>query len=47
MTEYLYKVIVIGNQDVGKTAFLDRYVNNTFNANYKKTLGGKTIFTTI
>ncbi|KAL5255669.1 hypothetical protein ACHWQZ_G011037 [Mnemiopsis leidyi] len=39
MTEYLYKVIVIGNHNVGKTAFLDRYVNNNFSGNnYKRTL---------
>ena len=43
MTEYLYKVIVIGNHSVGKTAFLDRYVNNNFSGNnYKRTLAGKT-----
>ena len=41
MAEYLYKVIVIGNPEVGKTALLDRYINNKFVGQYKKTLGGR------
>lgn len=40
MTEYLYKVLVVGNNRVGKTAFLERYINNSFSAQYKTTLGG-------
>ena len=40
MTEYLYKVLVVGNNKVGKTAFLERYINNRFSAQYKTTLGG-------
>ncbi|KAL5255670.1 hypothetical protein ACHWQZ_G011038 [Mnemiopsis leidyi] len=39
MTEYLYKVLVVGNNRVGKTAFLERYINNSFSAQYKTTLG--------
>lgn len=42
MTEYLYKVLVVGNNRVGKTAFLQRYINNTYSAQYKCTLGGIT-----
>ena len=40
MTEYLYKVLVLGNNKVGKTAFLERYIHNNFSAQYKTTLGG-------
>lgn len=35
MTDFAYKVIVIGNKRVGKTAFIDRYVNGRFTGNYK------------
>lgn len=40
MTEYLYKIIVVGAPQGGKTSLLDRYINNNFNPNYKGTLGG-------
>ena len=34
-----YKFLVLGDQLVGKTSVLERYVNNTFKANYLTTIG--------
>ena len=34
-----YKFLVLGDQMVGKTSVLERYVNNTFKANYLTTIG--------
>ncbi|XP_033647494.1 ras-related protein Rab-7L1-like isoform X2 [Asterias rubens] len=39
MNEKLFKVIIVGDSRVGKTAFVDRYVHNRFNDNYKTTVG--------
>lgn len=38
-TQKLYKIIVIGDPTVGKTSFVQRYVQNSFNKNYKGTVG--------
>ncbi|XP_043912780.1 ras-related protein Rab-7L1-like [Protopterus annectens] len=38
-TEYLFKVIVIGRSNVGKTAFVNRCVKGCFTENYKPTIG--------
>ncbi|XP_042196694.1 ras-related protein Rab-7L1 isoform X2 [Callorhinchus milii] len=38
-TEHLFKVIVIGQFRVGKTSFIQRYVNGLFTENYKATVG--------
>jgi len=35
----LLKVIVLGDSGVGKTALLDRFVNNVFRTRYKATIG--------
>jgi Ras-related protein Rab-7L1 len=35
----LYKIIVIGDPTVGKTSFIQRYVQNSFKSNYKGTVG--------
>ena len=35
----IIKIIIIGESGVGKTAILDRYVNDSFNDNYKSTIG--------
>jgi len=35
----LYKLILIGDQGVGKTAIMNRYVNNKFSTSYKSTIG--------
>lgn len=37
--EYLFKTLVIGEMGTGKTAIIQRFVKDTFNANYKTTLG--------
>jgi Ras-related protein Rab-7L1 len=37
--EKLYKIIVIGDPTVGKTSFVQRYVQNSFKKNYKGTVG--------
>lgn len=37
--EHLYKILVIGDIGTGKTSIIQRYVHNTFSANYKSTIG--------
>ncbi|KAL5013273.1 hypothetical protein ScPMuIL_007543 [Solemya velum] len=39
MTEVLFKVIIIGDPTVGKTSFVQRYVNDGFRRDYKMTIG--------
>ena len=41
MVEYLLKVLVVGDGNVGKSSFVHRYVNGQFNKDYKMTMGGK------
>lgn len=41
MTEILFKVIIIGDPTVGKTSFVQRYVNDAYRRDYKMTIGGK------
>lgn len=43
MTERLFKVIIIGDPTVGKTSFVQRYVNDTYKRDYKGTVGGNFI----
>ncbi|KAH7827458.1 Rab32B2 [Monocercomonoides exilis] len=38
-TQYLFKVLVVGDYAVGKTSLIKRYVSNVFNTNYKLTIG--------
>lgn len=40
MSELLFKVIIIGDATVGKTSFVQRYVNNHPRREYKPTVGG-------
>lgn len=37
--EVLYKMLVIGNSFVGKTKYIGRYIDDTFNDNYITTIG--------
>ena len=39
MPEKLFKVIIIGDPTVGKTSFVQRYVQDTFKRDYKGTVG--------
>ena len=41
MTEILFKVLIVGDATVGKTSFVQRYVNDAYRKGYKPTLGGK------
>ena len=36
------KILIIGDGEVGKSAFVNRYVNGKFNEGYRTTVGGKT-----
>lgn len=38
ITEYLYKVLVIGDIGTGKTSIIKRYVHNVFSMHYKATV---------
>ena len=38
-TNLSYKFLVLGDQMIGKTSVLERYVNNTFKSNYLTTIG--------
>lgn len=44
MTEILFKVIIIGDPTVGKTSFVQRYVNDAYRRDYKMTIGGKDLW---
>jgi small GTP-binding protein len=37
--QYIYKIILIGEANVGKTSLINRYVNRVFNDNYICTIG--------
>ena len=43
MCESVFKVLVIGDCSVGKTAMVARYCHNKWMAHYKVTLGGRYI----
>lgn len=34
-----FKVVLVGQQSVGKTAILTRFMNDTFGSNYQATIG--------
>jgi GTPase SAR1 family protein len=36
---YLFKIVVLGDPNVGKTALINKYVHNKFSNNYKATVG--------
>lgn len=37
--DFLFKVVLIGNSGVGKSALMSRYVEETFTDSYKATIG--------
>lgn len=39
MPEKLFKVIIIGDPTVGKTSYVQRYVQNSYRKDYKGTVG--------
>lgn len=40
MADYLLKILIVGDGNVGKSSFVNRYVNGQFNKTYKMTVGG-------
>ncbi|XP_074501312.1 ras-related protein Rab-7L1-like isoform X3 [Sebastes fasciatus] len=39
MNEHLLKILIVGDANVGKSAFVHRYVNGQFSRTYKMTMG--------
>ena len=37
--DYMYKVLIVGNSGVGKTAFLMRYCDDNFSQSFVATVG--------
>ena len=37
--DYVFKLVIVGDMSVGKSALLIRYVNDTYHENYLATLG--------
>lgn len=42
--EYLYKILVIGDNAVGKSSIVKRYVHNFFTERYKATVSSQILF---
>lgn len=40
MTEHLLKILIVGDGNVGKSSFVNRYISGNFNRTYKMTVGG-------
>ncbi len=41
--EILFKVLIVGDAEVGKTSFVKRYVHASYDKGYKSTVGGKSV----
>uniref|UniRef100_A0A8C7ZDL7 Ras-related protein Rab n=1 Tax=Oryzias sinensis TaxID=183150 RepID=A0A8C7ZDL7_9TELE len=39
MTEHLLKILIVGDGNVGKSSFVNRYISGNFNRTYKMTVG--------
>ena len=37
--DYMYKILMVGNSGVGKTAFVSRYCDDAFNPTFISTVG--------
>ena len=37
--DYMYKILIVGNSGVGKTAFLVRYCDDAFSSSFVATVG--------
>jgi len=37
--DYIFKILVIGSSNVGKSCFVNRFIDDTFEENYKSTVG--------
>lgn len=37
--DHLFKILLVGDTTVGKSAFLHRYIDNTFNEDFEPTIG--------
>lgn len=37
--DFTFKIIVVGDFNVGKTSLIQKYINNTFSDKYKATIG--------
>ena len=42
--DYLFKVLLTGEEKVGKTAILNRYIPGVFYENYNSTIDNKKLF---
>ena len=43
LREFVYKIVILGEAAVGKTSLLNRFCEDTFNEDYKPTLGANII----
>ena len=39
--DFLFKFLLVGEENVGKSEILNRYINDKFNENYMSTIGNK------
>lgn len=47
MSEYVFKIIVIGDPAVGKTSLINRFIQDKFTSDYKETIGTNILRKTI